>query len=161
MIGVAYGTTGELIKLSPILVRLNETKEPAFTLCTGQQVQQIPALLRDFNLPQPDLLLARGKDGHDLTRPADLPSWFLKVVIAFTRQRKTLRARLTSGAKPLLVVHGDTFTTVLGSLMGHALQTPVAHVEAGMRSGDWHNPFPEELNRLMVARLAQVHFAPG
>jgi UDP-N-acetylglucosamine 2-epimerase (non-hydrolysing) len=161
VIGVVYGTTGELIKLSPILVRLDEMEEPAFTLCTGQQVEQIPALLRDFDLPQPNLWLARGKDGHDLTRPADLPPWLLDIVVEFTRQRQNLRARMASGAEPLLIVHGDTFTTVLGALMGHALRAPVAHIEAGMRSGDLRNPFPEELDRLLVARLAQIHFAPG
>jgi UDP-N-acetylglucosamine 2-epimerase (non-hydrolysing) len=62
---------------------------------------------------------------------------------------------------PLMVVHGDTFTTVLGALMGHALGAPVAHIEAGLRSGDWRNPFPEELDRLITSRLAQIHLAPG
>jgi UDP-N-acetylglucosamine 2-epimerase (non-hydrolysing) len=161
MIGVVYGTTGELIKLSPVLVRLREREEPAFTLCTGQQVEQIPTLLDDFDLPQPDIWLSRGKSGHDLKRPVDLPAWLFHVMVDFARNQQTLRARLTSTAKPLLVVHGDTFTTVLGSVMGHVLRVPIAHIEAGMRSGDWRNPFPEELDRLIAARLARIHFAPG
>jgi UDP-N-acetylglucosamine 2-epimerase (non-hydrolysing) len=162
MIAVAYGTTGELIKLSPVLVRLRESGRPAFALCTGQQVEQIPALLDDFALPQPDLWLSRGNRGHDLERPVDLPRWLHHVIVAFRRHRRALRGRLTSAkTRPLLLIHGDTLTTVLGGVMGHALRIPVAHVEAGMRSGDWRNPFPEELDRMAAARLAQVHFAPG
>ncbi len=162
MIGVAYGTTGELIKLSPFLMRLSETKEPAFTLCTGQQVEQIPALLEDLCLPQPDLWLLRRNGGRDLERPLDLIPWLFKVLATFTHHRQALRARLTStAAKPLLIVHGDTITTVLGSLMGRALHIPVAHIEAGIRSGDWRNPFPEELDRVATSLLARVHFAPN
>jgi UDP-N-acetylglucosamine 2-epimerase (non-hydrolysing) len=161
VIAVAYGTTGELIKLAPVLARLRDRGAPALTLCTGQQIEQIPTLLDDLCLPQPDLWLARGNNGHDLERAADLPRWLYRVALAFTRNRRTLRARLTSTARPLLVVHGDTFTTVLGAAMGHALRVPVAHIEAGLRSGDWRNPFPEELDRLAATRLAHIHFAPG
>lgn len=162
MIGVVYGTTGELIKLSPVLTRLKERGVPALTLCTGQQVEQIPALLEDFGLPQPDLWLSRGSSGHDLERPADLLPWIFGVAATFARCRRELRARWASAkTKPLLVVHGDTLTTVLGGMMGHALTVPVAHIEAGMRSGDWRNPFPEEIDRLIAARLARTHFAPG
>jgi UDP-N-acetylglucosamine 2-epimerase (non-hydrolysing) len=161
MIGVVYGTTGELIKLSPVLVRLRASGMPAFTLCTGQQVEQIPTLLDDFDLHQPDIWLSRGRNGSDLERPLDLLPWLCQVMIAFTRHRQTLRARLMATTKPLLVIHGDTFTTVLGGVMGHALRVPVAHIEAGMRSGDWRNPFPEELDRVTATRLARIHFAPG
>jgi UDP-N-acetylglucosamine 2-epimerase (non-hydrolysing) len=57
------------------------------------------------------------------------------------------------------MVHGDTMTTVLGAIMGRAMRLPVAHLEAGMRSGDWRNPFPEEIDRLLAGRLATIHYA--
>jgi UDP-N-acetylglucosamine 2-epimerase (non-hydrolysing) len=60
-----------------------------------------------------------------------------------------------------VVVHGDTFTTVLGAVLGRLLGADVAHVEAGMRSGRIMHPMPEELNRRAVARIARLHFAPG
>jgi UDP-N-acetylglucosamine 2-epimerase (non-hydrolysing) len=162
MIVVVYGTTGELIKLSPVLSRLKAKGTPAMTLCTGQQVEQIPMLLEDFALPQPDLWLSRGNGGHDLNRLTDGLPWLAGIMTTFARRRREVRARLTSArAKPLLIVHGDTVTTVLGALMGRILRVPVAHVEGGMRSGDWRNPFPEELDRLIAARLARTHFAPG
>jgi UDP-N-acetylglucosamine 2-epimerase (non-hydrolysing) len=162
MIAVVYGTTGELIKLSPVLTQLRERRAAVMTLCTGQQVEQIPAMLEDFRLPQPDLWLSHGCHGHDLKRPADLPSWCAGIVSTFARHRRALHARLTAAqAKPLLIIHGDTLTTVLGALMGRLLHIPVAHVESGMRTGDWRNPFPEELDRLIAAKLARTHFAPG
>lgn len=162
MIAVVYGTTGELIKLAPMLVRLREGEVPVLTLCTGQQVEQIPALLDDLELPQPDVWLGRGHRGHDLERMRDIPVWLAQVGGAFARGSRALRARVVTGAtKPLLVVHGDTLTTVLGALMGRSMCVPVAHIEAGMRSGDWRNPFPEELDRRAAARLARIHFAPG
>jgi UDP-N-acetylglucosamine 2-epimerase (non-hydrolysing) len=161
VIGVVYGTTGELIKLAPVLTRLEERGMPALTLCTGQQAEQIPALLDDFGLMQPSVWLSRGSGGHDLERPADLPRWCAGVTATFSRRRRELRARwAASGARPLLVVHGDTLTTVLGAAMGHVLRVPVAHIEAGMRSGNWRDPFPEELDRRVAARLARTHFAP-
>jgi len=65
------------------------------------------------------------------------------------------------GRPPLVLVHGDTMTTVLGTVLGRALGAQVGHVEAGLRSHDWRNPFPEELDRRVVGRLAQLHYAPG
>jgi UDP-N-acetylglucosamine 2-epimerase (non-hydrolysing) len=162
MIGVMYGTTGELIKLSPVLSRLQERDAPMLTLCTGQQVEQIPAMLEDFGLSQPDIWVSRGNRGRDLERRSDLLPWLGTAAATLARRGRELREHLTSsGIKPLLVVHGDTLTTVLGALMGRALRIPVAHVEAGMRSGNWRDPFPEELDRLAAARLARTHFAPG
>jgi UDP-N-acetylglucosamine 2-epimerase (non-hydrolysing) len=161
MIVVVYGTTGELIKLSPILVGLRDREAPTLTLCTGQQVEQIPRLLDDFELPQPDVWLSRGRKGHDLQRPTDLLPWGLGVAAAFARGHRMLRSRCVAAeTRPLLVIHGDTITTVLGGMIGRVLDIPVAHVEAGMRSGDWRDPFPEEIDRVIAARLARTHFAP-
>jgi UDP-N-acetylglucosamine 2-epimerase (non-hydrolysing) len=61
----------------------------------------------------------------------------------------------------LVLVHGDTMTTVLGATMGRALRVPVGHIESGLRSFSLRHPFPEELNRRTTLRLAHVHYAPG
>jgi UDP-N-acetylglucosamine 2-epimerase (non-hydrolysing) len=61
----------------------------------------------------------------------------------------------------IVIVHGDTTTTFAAALAAFYHNIPVAHVEAGMRTGDLRQPFPEELNRTMVARLARYHFAPS
>lgn len=158
---VVYGTTGELIKLAPLLMALERRGTPATTACTGQQPEQIPVMLRDFGLRQPDVWLARGARGRDLTRPGEIPRWLADVGRGFVRARRALRSAAREAPRPLVVVHGDTFTTVLGAAIGRLVRSPVAHLEGGLRSGDWRNPFPEELNRRITSRIATVHYAPG
>ncbi len=162
MIGVVYGTTGELIKMAPVIEELRRRGHTPLMLSTGQQVQQLPAFHADLRLPEADMWLARGSGGHDLDRKREIPGWAATVAANVLRRRGALRRQLASdGRRPFLLVHGDTMTTVLGSLAGKALGVPVGHVEAGMRSGDWRNPFPEELNRRVAAKLVDVHFASG
>jgi UDP-N-acetylglucosamine 2-epimerase (non-hydrolysing) len=77
-------------------------------------------------------------------------------------ERDELRHELRGdGRPPLVLVHGDTFTTVLGALLGRGLGAAVGHVEAGYRSGSLRSPFPEEANRRAVARIVQLNYAPG
>jgi UDP-N-acetylglucosamine 2-epimerase (non-hydrolysing) len=159
---VVLGTTGELIKLAPVLVRLRDGGRRFMLATTGQQVTQIPGFLEQFGLPQPDLWLGRGADGRDLATNSDIPGWLAQVTRSFARHRGGLLRALRSGpGKPLVLVHGDTMTTVLGASMGRALRVPVAHIEGGLRSGDLRNPFPEELNRRLTSRIASIHYAPG
>jgi UDP-N-acetylglucosamine 2-epimerase (non-hydrolysing) len=162
VIAVAYGTAAEVIKLAPVLIGLEERGARPLTLCVAQQAGQLPAALADFGLPQPDLWIARGHNGSDLERPVHIPRWVGGAAATFARQRRALRERLAADpGRPLMMVHGDTMTTVIGALMGRAMRLPVAHVEAGMRSGNWRNPFPEEFDRRIAARLTDLHFAPN
>ena len=162
MICAIYGTTGELIKLAPVLVRIRETGGSYVSATTGQQVQQIPALLAQLGLAQPEVWLARGSGERDLHTNSDIPGWLTRVAATFARERGYLRHLAQNGAgKPLVLVHGDTMTTLLGALMGRAMRVPVAHIEAGVRTWDIFHPFPEELNRRLVSRVAQIHYAPG
>ena len=162
MILVVFGTTGELIKLAPVLLRLDDRGHPYVLATTAQQVEQIPAFLDQFGLRQPDLWLARGRRGRDLCVNADIPGWLANVVRAFVRQRRRLHNALRNGVgEPLVLVHGDTMTTVLGSVIGRSLGVSVAHIEGGLRSFDYRHPFPEELNRKVATSLAEIHYAPG
>jgi UDP-N-acetylglucosamine 2-epimerase (non-hydrolysing) len=159
---VVFGTTGELIKLAPVLLRLEERGHRYVLATTGQQVEQIPGFLEQFGLRQPDLWLARGSGTRDLRTNRDIPGWVTTVSRSFARERRRLRRELLSGpGRPLVLVHGDTMTTVLGASMGRALRVPVAHIEAGLRSYDLRHPFPEELNRRTASRIARIHYAPG
>jgi UDP-N-acetylglucosamine 2-epimerase (non-hydrolysing) len=162
MIAFTFGTTGELIKLAPVLRRLEDRGAPLLRICTAQQAAQILPMLSDFGLSEPDVWLAHGHRGEDLERPRHIPRWLAEVSVNLARHRRSIAAQIrTGGARPLMVVHGDTMTTVIGAVIGRLLRVPVAHIEAGMRSGDWRNPFPEELNRKLAAKLATIHFAPG
>ena len=162
MILVVFGTTGELIKLAPVLLRLDARGHRYVLATTGQQVQQIPTFLEGFGLRQPDLWLGRGAGGRDLRTNRDIPGWLTRVLMTFARRRASLRRALRDGpGRPLVLVHGDTMTTVLGASMGRALRVPAAHIESGLRSFDLRHPFPEELNRRVTSRIASAHYAPG
>lgn len=162
MILAIYGTTGELIKLAPVLSRLHDRGHDYLSATTAQQVEQIPSFLRMFGLPDPTAWLASGAGGRDLRTNRDIPGWLAQVTRRFVRSRKPLRTALGAGpGKPLVLVHGDTMTTVLGALMGRLLGATVAHVESGLRSFDLRHPFPEELNRRLTSSLAAIHYAPG
>lgn len=162
MILVVFGTTGELIKLAPVLLRLDARKGEYLLATTGQQVEQIPSFLEQFGLRQPDLWLARGSGGRDLRVNRNIPGWLGTVLRAFARRHSRLRHALRAGpGKPLVLVHGDTMTTVLGATMGRSLRVPVAHIESGLRSFDLRHPFPEEANRRLASSLARIHYAPG
>jgi UDP-N-acetylglucosamine 2-epimerase (non-hydrolysing) len=159
---VVFGTTGELIKLAPVLLRLDERAHPYMLATTGQQVQQIPGFLEQFGLRQPDLWLARGARGRDLRVTSDIPRWAATVLRTWSRERRNVRRALGEGpGRPLLLVHGDTMTTVLGSLIGRSMRSSVAHIEGGLRSNDLRHPFPEELNRKVATALSRIHYAPG
>jgi UDP-N-acetylglucosamine 2-epimerase (non-hydrolysing) len=157
-----FGTTGELIKLMPVLRRLHDRDHPFLLASTGQQVTQIPGLLDLAGLPPVDLWLGRGAGGRDLRTNSDIPGWAATVGRTFARNRRSLRGRVRSGSgRPLVLVHGDTMTTLYGALLGRALRFPVAHIESGLRSFDLMHPFPEELNRRLTSRIAAYLYAPG
>jgi UDP-N-acetylglucosamine 2-epimerase (non-hydrolysing) len=159
---VIFGTTGELIKLAPVLLRLDGRGHEYVLTTTGQQVEQIPSFLEQFGLRQPDLWFARGAGRRDLRVNGDIPGWFAAVARSFLRHRQALRRSLSIGTgRPLVLVHGDTMTTVLGAGMGRSLHVPVAHVEGGLRSYDLRHPFPEELNRRLASVLSRIDYAPG
>jgi UDP-N-acetylglucosamine 2-epimerase (non-hydrolysing) len=159
---VVFGTTGELIKLAPVLLRLDARGRRYLLATTGQQAQQIPGFLDQFGLRQPDLWLARGAQGRDLRLNSDIPGWVARVTRSWVRERGRVRRELRAGpGRPLVLVHGDTMTTVLGSMIGRSVRATVAHIEGGLRSNDLRHPFPEELNRKVATALSRIHYAPG
>lgn len=161
MIALVYGTTAELVKLAPIYKRLTDRGSRPLLWCTAQQLDELPAATELLGLPEPDLMLAHGAHGRSLRTTRDVAIWLMQALGRSARRWRELRRALRAdGFPPLVVVHGDTMTTVLGTLVGRSLGATVAHVEAGLRSHDWRNPFPEELDRRIVGRLAQLHFAP-
>jgi UDP-N-acetylglucosamine 2-epimerase (non-hydrolysing) len=159
---VVFGTTGELIKLAPVLLRLDERGSRYLLATTGQQVLQIPSFVEQFGLRQPEIWLARGAGGRDLQVNSDIPGWLRDVGRTFRHRRREFRTRLRDAeTKPLVLVHGDTMTSVLGAAMGRMLRASVAHIESGLRSYDLRHPFPEELNRRLASAIAGIHYAPN
>lgn len=155
------GTTAEIIKIAPVMRELRERGVPTYLWSTDQHVSGVQETLVNLQLAQPDRHLVPERRRKHIAASRQVPGWLASVAGGVLRQRRALLNDLrANGTTPVVVVHGDTFTTVLGSLIGRLLRATVAHVEAGLRSGSMLSPFPEEANRRVVGRLATLHFAP-
>jgi UDP-N-acetylglucosamine 2-epimerase (non-hydrolysing) len=158
---VIAGTTAELIKLAPVLRALHEEGTGYRLWNTAWHVEGLRATLDDLGMPQPDEHLIAPRRQTPVVGSAQVPLWMLRICSYTLRHRRRLRRQVRAGpGRPLVIVHGDTFSTVLGAVIGRFLGARVAHVEAGMRSGNLWHPFPEELNRRLAARFTALHFAP-
>lgn len=142
-----FGTRPEAIKMAPVLHQLEKKENVDSLLCvTGQHRQMLDQVLKVFSL-RPDFDLDVMSDGQDLF---DTTSRIL------LGMRDILRK-----VKPdVVVVHGDTTTCVSAGLAAFYEGISVAHVEAGLRTGNIASPFPEEVNRSLVSKFASFHFAP-
>lgn len=142
-----FGTRPEAIKLAPVIQAVGAAREVTQAICvTGQHGEILDEVLQLFGL-RPDYDLAVLRAGQSLT---DLAATALagagRAIIDF---------------KPdWVLVQGDTTSALAGALAAFYQKVPVAHVEAGLRTGTLDAPWPEEANRRLIAQLAAVHFAP-
>lgn len=144
---IVFGTRPEAIKMAPVVKTLQATPGLKVHVCvTGQHRQMLDQVLALFGIV-PDVDLNIMKPGQDLT---DITAAILTA----------LRDVLANGAYDRLLVHGDTTTTMAASLAAFYARVPVGHVEAGLRTGNIFAPWPEEMNRRLVGRIADLHFAP-
>jgi len=145
LITVILGTRPEAIKLSPV-VRALTTRTRVRLVLTGQHEEMVDDLIAELGL-SPDTRLG-------VMRPRQT----LNQLTAHLMDG--LANDLVAHRPDALVVQGDTTTALCGALAGFHESVPVAHVEAGLRSYDRSNPFPEETNRCLIGQLAKWHFAP-
>ena len=143
-----FGTRPEAIKMAPVIKELERRPEEfSSVVCvTAQHRQMLDQVLELFRIvPDYDLnIMKPGQDLFDVT--CNVLSELKKVI---------------ETEKPdIVLVHGDTTTTMTASLAAFYSRVPIGHVEAGLRTGDKFAPFPEEINRRVTATLADIHFAP-
>lgn len=144
---VIFGTRPEAIKLIPVIEALREKPGISLKVCvTGQHRGLLDQILKPAGIvPDVDL---------DLMEPGQtLDSLTARLVMAL--------GQVFDREKPdRVLVHGDTKTAMIGSLAAYYRHIPVGHVEAGLRSGNIHHPWPEEVNRRVIACIADLNFAP-
>lgn len=141
-----FGTRPEAIKVAPVVRAFAEAGFSARVCSTGQHRGMLDQVLEFFEL-KPDIDLA-------LMQPDQAPA-------AFAARAIEGCARAIADEKPdLVLVQGDTTTAFAGAFAGFQARVPVAHIEAGLRSFRKDAPFPEEMNRMLVGDLADLHFAP-
>jgi UDP-N-acetylglucosamine 2-epimerase (non-hydrolysing) len=144
---VIFGTRPEAIKLFPVVRALRELNEVEVATCVTAQHRGLLDQVLEIAGLAPDIDLDLMEPGQTLDR---------------------LTARLLTGLGEVMdrvlparvIVQGDTATAMAGALAAYYRKIPVAHVEAGLRSGDIYHPWPEEVNRRIVAPIADLHFAP-
>ena len=143
---VIFGTRPEAIKLCPLVLALRTHSQLEVKVCvTAQHRLLLDQVLEAFDV-RPDYDL-------DLMRPRQ------SLFESTSRILIGLEPVLATEQPALVIVQGDTTTTFCGALAAFYRKIPVAHVEAGLRTGDMRQPFPEEMNRVLAARLAALHFA--
>jgi len=142
-----FGTRPEAIKLCPVIRSLREfpTRFDVRVCVTAQHREMLDQVLEAFDV----------KPDHDL----DLMLPGQTLFQSTSRILAGLESVLKTEQPSIIIVQGDTTTTLCGALAGFYLHTPVAHVEAGLRTGDMRQPFPEEMNRVLTSQLAELHFA--
>lgn len=147
-IAVIFGTRPDTIKMAPIILELQKNAEyfDVLTIATAQHRQMLDQVLEVFKI----------KPNYDLD------------IMAPKQTLASLTAKIITGIdevlekeKPdMVLVQGDTSTTCIGSLAAFYRQIPVGHIEAGLRTNDKANPFPEEINRRITGCITDLHFAP-
>lgn len=142
-----FGTRPEAIKMAPVIRALRQDALFAVRVCvTAQHRQMLDQVLSLFAI-SPDFDLNLMQPGQDLT---DITA----------RVLQGMREVLREWRPDVVLVHGDTTTTMAASLAAYYEKIAVGHVEAGLRTGNIYSPWPEEMNRRLTAAITSVHFAP-
>jgi len=147
LISIIAGTRPEIIKLAPVYLACKAEKNWSTNLIiTGQHRDLVTPFLKVFNIsPECDLGLL-----HNNSLVGDILG---KMIVALSQELSKVRPEL-------VVVQGDTSSALAGALAAFHLKIPVAHVEAGLRTNNFSSPFPEEMNRVLISKIAELHFAP-
>ena len=145
---VVFGTRPEAIKMAPLVLELQKHSDSieTITVVTAQHRQMLDQVLETFSIePHYDLdIMGKNQSLLDITG---------KILEKFD---PVVKQELPD----IILVHGDTTTTFVASLVGFYNQVRIGHVEAGLRTFDKYSPFPEEMNRQMTDNLADLYFAP-
>ncbi|MDR1740750.1 MAG: UDP-N-acetylglucosamine 2-epimerase (non-hydrolyzing) [Synergistaceae bacterium] len=145
-IACVVGTRPEAIKMAPVVFALREAAHHVSVVASGQHSEMLTQALSGFGI-EPDVNLSVMREAQTLDH---VTSAVIEGVGRF----------LDEAGQDVLLVHGDTTTTLGAAMAGFYRGVPVGHVEAGLRSGDMRRPFPEEANRVLTDKLSTLFFAP-
>jgi UDP-N-acetylglucosamine 2-epimerase len=144
---LCMGTRPEIIKMAPVHHAINAAGMQSVVFHTGQHREIAMPLYRLFDVDPVREVVQLDRKGGSL---AELGSALLEAA----------HHAIEAEEPELVLVHGDTSSALMAAMAAFYQEVPIGHVEAGLRSGSLHDPFPEEANRRLIARLARWHFAP-
>lgn len=162
---MVVGTRPEAIKLVPLILALRASGrfEP-LVVSTGQHNRMVSYIFDLVGITPDVQLWSGGRHSHLNARVASIVERFDDVCTErfdLTGDRPPTHDEIRSGRAPgAVIVHGDTSSAMAAAMSSFHLRLPVVHVEAGLRTGTNHSPFPEELNRQVITRIAAMHLAP-
>ena len=159
MIVFVFGTSAEAIKIAPLARRLEALGIPYEQWLTMFHGESLLSSVKRLGFTTPDHVIPNGNGGKSIGSPWRTIKWLFSTFFWIILNRRNLKKRL--GKNSIIIVHGDTLTTVMGTVFAKFLGLPSAHVEAGLRSGNWRHPFPEELDRRIAGQLATIHYVPS
>ncbi len=155
MIHVFIGTKAQLIKMAPIMRELQDRNIDYNFVFSGQHQATIDDIRSEFGVKKPDYILYKGED---ITGIIQMFFWMIRVLLTTWRNRQAVWRKDKRG---IVLNHGDTFSTLLGSISAKLCGLDNAHVESGLRSYNILHPFPEEITRRLTFLLTDVYLAPG
>ncbi|MBI3192852.1 MAG: UDP-N-acetylglucosamine 2-epimerase (non-hydrolyzing), partial [Ignavibacteriae bacterium] len=145
-VAVVFGTRPEAIKLAPVILELKRRNIEHVVIVTAQHREMLDQKLEIFSI-KPDYDLNIMQPGQDL--------FYITTTVL-----NEIKRVLEKESPDILLVQGDTTTTFASGLAAFYLNIPVGHVEAGLRTWNKQNPWPEEINRQITSRITDFHFAP-
>jgi len=150
------GTRAQLVKVAPVLRYACAEALSHVVWFTGQHRESVADLISDFGLDSKFVMPSVHRERASVRR---LLGWAPMTLLAC--RRFIAMQRRDSGARPLVVVHGDTLSTFLGALAGRLAGAEVVHLESGLSSGSLRDPFPEEILRQLTFRLTRYAMCPN
>ena len=155
IIHVMIGTKGQLTKMSPVLRELDKRGIPYNFIRTGQHAGIIDHMLETYHLRKPDYEITK--------RKKDIENFYQGIMWAISCLFRGIinRTKVWKGKKGIVLVHGDTESTLISVILARLSGIRVAHVEAGLRSFSIFQPFPEEIIRRVTSVFSHYMFAPG
>ncbi|MFT4519260.1 MAG: UDP-N-acetylglucosamine 2-epimerase (non-hydrolyzing) [Halioglobus sp.] len=155
MIHVFIGTKAQLIKMAPVMAELQQRNIPYNFIFSGQHQATVHNIREEFGIKEPDITLYHGKD---ITGIIQMLLWSIRILASALWNRSTI---WQGDSRGVVLNHGDTFSTLLGSLLARISGHRSAHVESGLRSFNFFHPFPEEITRIFTFWLSNIYYAPG
>lgn len=149
------GTRAQLIKVAPVIVECERRALPVTLLMTGQHQETMQDLIEEFSIRSPQV------EAFPASERLSIRSLIRWLPQAYKGLKIQLRKLSVPDAKPYVLVHGDTLSTLLGAFAARRCGAQVVHLESGLTSGRLLDPFPEELCRRLVFHMTDVAMCPG
>ncbi len=157
MIHIIIGTKAQLIKMAPVIRQLEHRRVQFNLIDLGQHSLITKDLREEFNLPVPNFYLSKG---NNISTIGQAVLWLIKIFFNSASSSRIKRdIFLNRGG--VCLIHGDTLSTIMGLYLAKRAGLKVAHIEAGLRSFCWREPFPEEILRIIAMKFSDILFAPS